>query len=351
MKRLKTVSSIIAVLLVGVLAFGFLNRLLSLKYMGKGQEGGRMLGEYYKEAGDHDVIFLGDCDVYANFSPMELWRSQGITAYVRGSSQQFIWQSYYILEETLTYETPKAVVFNVNALQYGKDYYADPVRAEEQNRMTMDQLRLSPAKLAMIQASMTAEESVWDYIFPILRYHDRFDKLTAEDWQYIFETPDATFSGYLPNHGVKPMTAPPLAVPVGSSYDFPAECYEYLDKMAALCDKNGIELILVRSPRQMNPVWHGVMENRVKAYAEKHHLAYYNFGSIDFGLDLSTDSYDGGEHLNHAGAVKLSRYFAGVLVEDHGIRDRRGQSDVANVFNKKLKIYDEAIEQGKEDAS
>lgn len=352
MKKLKTVLSVVAVLLVFVLAFGFVTRLVSLKYMDAGQEGGRMLAEYYQNAGNHDVIIIGDCDVYANFSPMEMWRSQGITAYVRGSSQQFVWQSYYILEETLTYETPKAVVFNVNALQYGKDFYRETADAELQNRLTMDQLRLSAAKLGMAQASMTAEENIWDYVFPLLRYHDRFDKLTAQDWQYLFDTPDVTYNGYLPNHGIEPM---PDRLPrpkiVSSSYDFPAECYEYLNKMTALCEEKGIELILVRSPRQWNPHWHNVMETRVNDYAAKHGLKYYNFSKLDLGLDFKTDTYDGGEHLNHTGAVKLSNYFAKVLAEDHGLADHRGDSQVAAIFNDQLKIYDKAMKQGKEQST
>lgn len=348
MKRLKTVLSVMTVVIVFALVFGFLNLLLAPKYMGAGQEGGRMLAQYYDEAGDHDVIFIGDCDVYANFSPMEMWRSAGITAYVRGSSQQFVWQSYYILEETLTYETPKAVVFNVNALQYGHDFRKV---TEEQNRMTMDQLRWSAAKAGMLNASMTAEESFWDYVFPILRYHDRFDKLTAEDWQYLFSTPDATFNGYLPNHNVKPMGVLPMPGIVSSSYDFPPECYDYLDKMSALCKEKGVELILIRSPRQWNPHWHDVMERRVSDYAAKNGLVYYNFSKLDFGMDLSTDTYDGGEHLNHAGAVKLSNFFAKILTEDHGIADRRGEAELAATYHEKLKIYDEAIKQGKENAS
>jgi len=105
-KNLKTVLSVIAVLLVFVLAFCGVSRLLQPKYMTDLVEGS-MLSQYYREAGNHDVIFIGDCEVYANFSPMEMYREQGITAYVRGSSQQLIWQSYYVLEETLKYETPR----------------------------------------------------------------------------------------------------------------------------------------------------------------------------------------------------------------------------------------------------
>ena len=347
MKRLKKALPIIAAVLVFVTVFTLLNMLLVPKYTDPHQEGGRMLAQYYKEAGGHDVIFLGDCDVYANFSPMEMWRNYGITAYVRGSSQQFIWQSYHLLEETLTYEIPTAVVFNVNAIQYGKD---DDKATEEQNRMTMDQLRWSVSKFNMVRQSMKDNEDFWSYLFPILRYHDRFDKLTAADFRYLFSTPDVTFNGYLPNHGVEPMGRLPSKRPLPSSYDFPGECYDYLDKMAALCKEKGIELILIRSPRQQNPYWYDRQDQLVQAYADKNGLAYYNFSHVadEIGLDFKTDTYDRGEHLNHAGAVKLSTYFAGILAEKHGIADHRTDNAIAATYNEKLKKYDEAIKTGKE---
>jgi len=163
MKKLKTVLSVILVLAVFVGAFSLTSRLLAPKYMTDLEEGS-MMAQYYREKGNHDVVFIGDCEVYANFSPMEMYRQNGITAYVRGTSQQLIWQSYYILEETLKYETPKAVVYNVNAMRY-----SEPV-SEAYNRLTIDGMRWSEQKVNIIRASMTEEEDFLSYVFPILRY-------------------------------------------------------------------------------------------------------------------------------------------------------------------------------------
>ena len=69
------------------------------KYMTEIHEGA-MIAEYYESDIPHDVIFLGDCEVYETYSPCIMWENYGISSYVRGSSQQLIWQSYYILEDT-----------------------------------------------------------------------------------------------------------------------------------------------------------------------------------------------------------------------------------------------------------
>ena len=36
---------------------------------------GALIGEYYGEAGGHDVIFIGDCEVYESLIPAVLWEA------------------------------------------------------------------------------------------------------------------------------------------------------------------------------------------------------------------------------------------------------------------------------------
>ena len=127
----------VAFLLLMVILIALLTPLLKPKSSEDG-----LTGEYYEQAGGNDVIFLGDCEVYETFVPAKLWEEYGITSYVRGSPQQLIWQSYYILEETLEYETPKAVVFNVYAMKYGTP------QNEKNNRMTLDSMRWSKSKIS-----------------------------------------------------------------------------------------------------------------------------------------------------------------------------------------------------------
>ena len=154
MGRKKMTCALLAVLIAGSLAF--LTGLLKPKYMGDIIEGA-LIAEYYKETTKHDVVFIGDCEVYENFSPITLWEEYGITSYIRGSAQQLIWQSYYLLEETLKYEKPDVVVFNVLSMKY------DEPQKEAYNRMTLDGMRWSLSKVKDIQASMTEDENFIEY--------------------------------------------------------------------------------------------------------------------------------------------------------------------------------------------
>lgn len=338
-KNLKTALSVTAVVIGFLAVFGLITRLLSPKYMTDLEEGS-MISAYYDQAGGHDVIFIGDCELYANFSPLEMYRTHGITAYVRGNSQQLIWQSYYVLEETLTYEIPKAVVFNVNSMRYG-----EPV-SEAYNRLALDQMRWSKSKVQMILASMTEEEDFWSYVFPILRYHSRFDELTGEDIEYLFKTKENTWNGYQLHQTVQPMGRLPAKRPL-PDYQFADICYEYLEKMTALCKEKGVELILVKAPSQY-PYWYDEYDAQIADFAQKHGLAYYNFvkETEKIGLDFTQDTYDAGLHLNLTGAVKLSNYFADILAREHGMEDHRNDPQISQIYNEKLALYDEAIANG-----
>ena len=330
-KNIKTALSVTAVVLVFALVFVFLNMLLQPQYAVELVEGG-MISEYYEKAGGHDVIFVGDCEVYANFTPLEMYREAGIKAYVRGTSQQLVWQSYYILEETFRYESPKVVVFNVNAMRYSQ-----PVK-EEYHRLTIDEMRWSAQKVGIIQASMTEEETFLSYVFPILRYHSRITQLTGEDITYLFDDEQITWQGHLVNDQVKPLGRLPSKKAL-ADYSFGDICWDYLEKMRLLCEENGAELILIKAP-SVYPYWYDEYDAQIEEYAAKHGLSFYNFlDHVDqIGIDYQVDTYDAGLHMNLSGATKLSAYFAKILSQEHNVPDHRGDA----AFDEMLKAYDEA---------
>ena len=196
----------IITIVIFIVIFLGLSRLVVPKYDGRSSpiEGG-MVSAYYDETINHDVIFLGDCEVYGYYNPVYLYEKYGITSYIRGTPDQLVWQSYYMLEDTLRRETPKVVVFNVLALTT-----SEPQR-EEYNRMTIDGMLWSTSKLGAIKASSFSEENVIEYIFPILRYHSRITELTEDDLSFYFRDPDLTVSGYYPRVDVLPMSESDVA--------------------------------------------------------------------------------------------------------------------------------------------
>ena len=321
-----------------------LQALLMPKYMGSVKEGA-LIAEYYDNAGNNDVVFIGDCEVYENFSPITMWEEYGITSIIRGSAQQLIWQSYYLMEETFKYETPKVMVFNVLSMKYDTPQSTgDQTQREAYNRMTIDGMRWSASKWNSIQASMTEEErswqGQWSYMFPLLRYHDRWSQLTAEDFTYLFKKEQVSDNGYLMQTGVKPIMGEFVEKPL-QDYTFGENSYYYLDKMVELCESHGTQLVLIKAP-SLSPVWWDEWDQQMVEYAEKHGLLYINLleKQEEIGIDWNSDTYDAGLHLNVWGAEKLSQWFGYLLAEECSIPDRRSELGIAAAWNEKIQSYE-----------
>ena len=321
-----------------LLCLAFLQKLLMPKYMTDYIEGS-LIAAYYGEEKDHDVVFIGDCEVYENFSPKILWEEFGINSTIRGSAQQLIWQSYYLLEDTLRYEVPEVIIFNVLAMQYN-----EPQR-EAYNRMTLDGMAWSPAKIRSILASMTEEEHFLDYIFPLLRYHSRWSELKTEDLTYLFKSESVSHNGYLMRVDVRGAESVPEGR-VLPDYRFGENAWTYLDKMTELCKEKGIELILIKAP-SLYPTWYDQWDEQIVSYAEEHGLTYINFLNLidEAGLDFSTDTYDAGLHLNIEGAEKISRCLGKILREQIDLEDRRSDEHLSALWLEKIAAYEREMEE------
>ena len=336
--KLTRTLALVLPLLVVILLLAVATPILEPKYLTASPEGS-LTAEYYAHVADtpHDVLFIGDCEVYESFIPAVLYEKYGISSYVRGSPQQLIWQSYYMLEDALRYETPKVVVFNVLSLKYGEP------QNEAFNRMTLDGMVWSDAKWDAINASMTEEENMVSYLWPLLRFHDRWSSLTEEDFIYAFkEKPTVSDSGYLMQTDIVPA---PDALQEGSpliDYTLPERAWDYLDKMRALCAEHGITLVLIKAPTNtFRYWWYDQWDAQVVAYADKHGLDYYNMipHQADMGLDFQTDTYDAGVHLNIYGAEKLSLWFGQILKDTYTLPDRREDKAFADVWQTRVDTY------------
>lgn len=315
-------------------ALWFLQRLVMPKYQ-RGVVEGAMIAEYYESDVPHEVLFLGDCEVYENISTVELYRNYGISSYIRGSAQQLTWQSYYLLEDTLRYETPEVVVFNVLALKYGEP------QSESYNRMTLDGMRWSSSKWNSIEASMTEGENMMDYIFPFFRYHSRWSELTPSDYEFVLNRDRVTVNGYYMRTDVLPEGNFPAPMPL-ADYTLPESSMEYLQRMVDLCRQNDIAIVLIKAPT-LYPYWYEEWDDQVRTFARDNNIPYINYIYLrdEIGLDMSTDTYDAGLHLNLSGAEKFADYIGRYLTGHYDLTDFRNVADVATAWEDDILFYDQ----------
>lgn len=334
------IAVICTVILVCVVLY-LLQRLLVPKYVDDIVEGA-FVAEYYREPNkEFDVVFLGDCEVYENFSPLVLWEEHGINSYIRGSAEQYIWQSYYLLEDTLRYHKPEVVVFNIQSLQFNES------QSEAYNRMSIEGMKWSASKVGAINASMKEEEHFIEYVFPLLRYHSRWNELKPTDLEYMFKTKKVTHNGYYMRIDTMPAGDVPPGRPL-ADYTFGDKAMLFLDKIRTLCEENDIKLLCIKAP-SLYPEWYQEYEEQVEEYMEEHDLPYINFLEIqgETGIDYTTDTYDGGLHMNLSGAEKLAHYIGPVL-RDMGVPDRRGDKEIASRWEENKARYTEEIREQEE---
>lgn len=309
-----------------------IQRLVVPKYMDNIVEGS-LIETYYDAKKDHDVVFIGDCEVYENFSPITLWENYGLKSFIRGSAQQLIWQSYYLMEETLKYEKPDVIIFNVLSMKYNEP------QNEAYNRMNLDGMKLSMSKIKSIKASMTNDEKMIDYIFPILRFHSRWNQLEAQDLKYYFEKEDIFHNGYYMRVDVKPVESFPRKKPL-ADYALGDNVYDYLEKMTQLAKENNVELVLIKAPT-IFPVWYDEWDEQIEEFAKANDLMYLNFLELteEANIDFSQHTYDGGLHLNLQGAEHLSMYFGKILKENFQLEDHRKNPESVKLWKEKAKLY------------
>lgn len=331
--KLKIFLSLTVTVCLFVLVCYLAQCILMPKYTGIRKEGA-LISEYYDEVKNHDVIIIGDCEVYENISPITLWEEYGITSYIRGSSKMLVWQSYYILEETLKYEKPDVVIFNVLAMKYNEP------QDEAYNRMCLDGMKLSSSKIKAIKASMTEDETMISYLAPLFRFHSRWNDLSQEDFKYMFGVPKVSHNGYLMRCDVKPLEKNLPTNRVPENDDFGANAYKYLDKITALCKENNIELLLIKSP-SVFPQWYDEWDQQMIDYARENGVQYVNTLKLQetIGIDMKTDTYDAGQHLNLYGAEKFSRWLGQYLRDNYNIADHSEDVEISNIYSEKVKAY------------
>ncbi len=281
-------------------------------------------GLYELEDNTVDVLYIGSSHVFSSLSPEDIFEKHGITGYVQASSCQKVWQSYYYLQETYYTQKPKVVVLDTFMALSGD------AQTEAFNREAIDKMKLSPAKVDAIRTAVEYnpnEEKAASYLFPLLRFHDRWEELKEEDFVWFVSKQDAPAKGFLARTGVVPATfnAEAYGDTGVEPAAMPENCREYLDKIKKLCDENGSELLLIKFPTCL---WNGASSAAIRQWSEENGVAFLDYNDDEalrneVAIDWATESLDGGNHLNYAGAMKMTEVFGDYLAENYEFEDKR----------------------------
>jgi hypothetical protein len=272
--------------------------------------------QFYKMEKDSiDVLFLGSSVAVNAFSPQELYDETEIRSYNLSSEQQSPVLSYYWLKEALRFQSPKAVVLDINLLCCSRSGYGELNMPEGLVRKSMDWMHYSKVKQEAIAdiCRLDPTQSKSSYIFTNQRFHSRWTELSELDFDK-----DAVYctdlKGFSPLSHLGPDEFTPFVSSDTSVKEAPAATMqEYLDRIVSLCREEKIQLILVSTPGDyINEGEHNYMTE----YSRAHGVHFIDFCEKSIFDELGADFplVSPYFHSNILGAEKLTGYIGDYLL-------------------------------------
>jgi len=331
----KALNAVVKIIVI-IIAFILLTQLFRPKYIEKNIDG-RIMAEYYREKTPIDVIFVGSSTVHSGLSPMTLYNDYGITAYSRSNSSQVVPISYAVIEDSIMRNKPELVIMDVGFL-YQSDDYVD----EGSSRKSMDDMKWSKYKSDCIKAIMDPTENYLDYVFPILRFHSRWNDLSLEDFKYLLYKPDVTYNGQLlqfSDNGIEPEWKPyNLDENIGAT----DRTMGYLQKIADTCKANDVQLLLIKMP-VLKGNWNSKIEGQITGFASDNNIEYINYIERFDEIGLEPSLFADEQHMNSMGAEIFTKYLGEYIVENYTVSDRRDDPKNKKIFDDKLVRYNKAM--------
>lgn len=278
---------------------------------------GHAMGILGEETESLDVIFLGDSEGLTAVSPMEIWEKHGIPSYLCGQTGQRVVESYYWLRDIFDEQSPKLVVLETNLLYRYEGIFKE--------------------------LEKSAGETLGYYV-PFFAYHNRWKNLSEKDLSLDFSEDKRNFmKGFECKGETVPYTGGPYMAETVKQQKPEEVVTYYVKKIMELCEENGASLMFMSVPSPVN--WNGEKHNGVKAFADQHEIPYLDLNLLtqEVGIDWNLDSHDGGDHLNAAGAIKVTDYLGDYLAEHYELKNHKGEADY-HIWEDDLKKYQEQMD-------
>lgn len=289
----------------------------------------KLIEGLYKHTGDaYDVVLMGSSHMNGGIDPNILWHQYGLTSFNYATGGQPIDVTYYLLKEVLKTHPNPIVVVDLYYLgmenEYGDKGYVSNA---------LDNVRFSINKVNAI-INCTPPQDRISYIFPFIKYHDRWKELSMNDFYYDSSTEYYAkgFESGTDQYG-KADSSNSQATGI---VDLPPKSEEYLNKIIELSKQKGFKLIFTNTPSDYNEIdnnWvreQAKMFNKVAEISQKNNIPFIDYCAkmSEIGFDFKTDMNNSG-HVNIWGANKITMDFGHYLKENYQLVDHRSNINYA----------------------
>ncbi|MDX9697155.1 MAG: hypothetical protein RBT49_15295 [Bacteroidales bacterium] len=293
-------------------------------------ETSRMKTFYKQPKNSIDVLFLGTSTTLHAFSPLLLWDEYGFTSYNRATDVQLPIVTYYYLMESLKYQQPKVVVIDPRWLFF--NYEVDD--HEAWLRFAVDMMDISLTKVKLINEVMKSSknQSFVSYLFPLLRYHSRWNELTRLDFEEKSHIKYDFLRGYSPFKNTCLCEWPAnFMEPSQTIAELNPQAEYYFKKIIDLCAEEKIEIVFVTVPKLMN--WDYSKYLAMQNYSKENNIKYLDFNTTELieviNLDPLNDFQDR-YHLNNNGAIKISKHIGEYLSNMYNLPNKENKPEYKN---------------------
>lgn len=291
-----------------------------------------------------DTVFIGNSDIYRAISPVDLFHQTGITSAIAGRPNKQLSEVPGDIRDILRYQNPKTIVLETDCMFSGTNPgFKKGISPLEAEAAKVDVAGQAPSKAtdadvadqAPSKATDTAHQNIFDkckallqegdsaflaalnYKFPLVKYHDNWKHLKLTTFlqprgKYHFSNKGMAYANTVKAY---PFGNEYMQLSGGKHAMLSEEKLNQFQKIYDLCDRNGIRLVLLTVPSANT--WNKGKSDTVKQLAKKYDLTYYDYNrQLPAGFNWVTDSKDGGNHLNYAGASAVTKDLAKKLTDD-----------------------------------
>lgn len=315
---MKQVVKAVAFLLVGVILIGGVSQVLCGKWTDANKETYTTKEFYALEENSIEVFIVGSSQIVTGVSSMAMYENYGISAFGLGTGNAPMAGNYHWLKECQKTQDISLVAIEVSMLY-------EPTK-QFLFRRAFDPMKLSLNKLEAVneQSRVYDGDGVLSYVFPMIKYHNRWKELTEEDF-VLHEQDSLVYRGNVMKSGVKPVPYEKVIIDNDAprNIDMEADQLEYFEKILSYCKENGWDVVLFKTPKTS---WSLSKSEGVSALAEQYDVPFldFNYDKLmkEIKFDPMRDLRDA-DHPNLRGAEKISDYLGKYLKENYDLKDYR----------------------------
>lgn len=289
----------------------------------------RFDGFYLEEKNSLDVLVMGASEVYEGYAAGQAYGEFGFTSYpiAFDSNPVSLWKAE--LKDALKYQHPKVLLVEVNGATYTRE---EEIYKDASIRTFIEDTPFSLDKIGLLR-DFTAHEKepdpLYSYIFPLTKYHSRWDEINAMRWGCL-DRLAMHRRGYsllkgIYQHIEQNMNRKLIDVTneeLMSEAPLPEVNRRCLDEFLDYLPQTGIEHVLfVRYPHRYagkTDVARAQMSNTVGKLAMERGYDFLNMDLCmdEIGLDPVAD-FNNKEHLNGTGMKKMTHFLGNYIQEKY----------------------------------